>query len=362
MKRKGFTLIELLAVIVVLAIIALIATPIVMNTIKNAKKGAAERTADNYTKAIETALTTERLDNIKIMDGAYIINEDGSFDGFYKKTVCEKLSDGRESCNEKNLKKKINLEMNGTQPTSGSIVITNGEIDLEHSFMKSDNYSIGYKDGKMVAIDTKKALSNKLCVNVSGKSGQIGTRYVCEFGDGIEYSFFILEDGDTTTLTTGRQAQAGQVSLIMDRNLGEKVAWDSNDSSTPETAKNYLKEQTTGWTKLTAASGTASLPSAYQIAQAGNVLDKLQTFILSNYSDFTVMSSELPGWLSGNLSYDTSNTTAIAYWLLEKMTKAPSYPFLVKYGNLTITGGMPYYTPAYGGIRPVITISKSQLG
>ena len=38
MKRKGFTLIELLAVIVVLAIIALIATPIVMNTIKNARK------------------------------------------------------------------------------------------------------------------------------------------------------------------------------------------------------------------------------------------------------------------------------------------------------------------------------------
>ena len=41
-NKKGFTLIELLAVIVVLAIIALIATPIVMNTIKNAKKGAAK--------------------------------------------------------------------------------------------------------------------------------------------------------------------------------------------------------------------------------------------------------------------------------------------------------------------------------
>ncbi len=49
-NKKGFTLIELLGVIVVLAIIALIATPIVMNTIKNAKKGSAERTADNYIK------------------------------------------------------------------------------------------------------------------------------------------------------------------------------------------------------------------------------------------------------------------------------------------------------------------------
>ena len=63
-NKKGFTLIELLAVIVVLAIIALIATPIVMNTIKNAKKGAAERTADNYIKQVETAVAEAKLEKI----------------------------------------------------------------------------------------------------------------------------------------------------------------------------------------------------------------------------------------------------------------------------------------------------------
>ena len=61
MKRKGFTLIELLAVIVVLAIIALIATPIVMNTIKKSKKGAAERSADSFIKQVETVVETERI-------------------------------------------------------------------------------------------------------------------------------------------------------------------------------------------------------------------------------------------------------------------------------------------------------------
>ena len=60
-KKNAFTLIELLAVIVVLAIIALIATPIVMKTIKNAKKGAAERSADSYIKQVEVAVATERL-------------------------------------------------------------------------------------------------------------------------------------------------------------------------------------------------------------------------------------------------------------------------------------------------------------
>ena len=60
-NKKGFTLIELLAVIVVLAIIALIATPIVMNTIKKSKKGAAERSADSYVKQVEVAVAEERL-------------------------------------------------------------------------------------------------------------------------------------------------------------------------------------------------------------------------------------------------------------------------------------------------------------
>ena len=38
--KKGFTLIELLAVIIILAVIALIATPVVLNVIENSKKEA----------------------------------------------------------------------------------------------------------------------------------------------------------------------------------------------------------------------------------------------------------------------------------------------------------------------------------
>ena len=77
-NKKGFTLIELLAVIVVLAIIALIATPIVMNTIKNAKKGAAERTADNYIKQVETTIAEKKLENNPLADGPYTIDSNGN--------------------------------------------------------------------------------------------------------------------------------------------------------------------------------------------------------------------------------------------------------------------------------------------
>ena len=53
MKRKGFTLVELLAVIVILAIIALITTPMIMNVIEKARKGAAIQSVNGLLEAGE---------------------------------------------------------------------------------------------------------------------------------------------------------------------------------------------------------------------------------------------------------------------------------------------------------------------
>ena len=50
-KRSGFTLIELLAVIVILAIIALIATPMVLKYIQNAKEQSGEQSIKAMVKA-----------------------------------------------------------------------------------------------------------------------------------------------------------------------------------------------------------------------------------------------------------------------------------------------------------------------
>ncbi len=55
MRNKGFTLIELLAVIVILAIIALIATPIVLGIINDSRKSADQETAKLIVSHFETA-------------------------------------------------------------------------------------------------------------------------------------------------------------------------------------------------------------------------------------------------------------------------------------------------------------------
>ena len=61
MKKKGFTLIELLAVIVILAVIALIATPLIMNVINDARKNSFKDSAYGITKAVELRVAKETM-------------------------------------------------------------------------------------------------------------------------------------------------------------------------------------------------------------------------------------------------------------------------------------------------------------
>ena len=61
-KKRGFTLIELIAVLVILAILALIVTPLVMNIIRKAKISARKRSVDAYGRSVELAIASYLLD------------------------------------------------------------------------------------------------------------------------------------------------------------------------------------------------------------------------------------------------------------------------------------------------------------
>ena len=62
LKKRGFTLIELIAVLVIMAILALIVTPLVMNIIRKAKLAADKRSIDAYGRSIELAIAGYLLD------------------------------------------------------------------------------------------------------------------------------------------------------------------------------------------------------------------------------------------------------------------------------------------------------------
>ena len=57
-RSKGFTLIELIAVLVIMAIIALIVTPLVLNVVRKAKDSANKRSVDAYGKSIDLAVAS----------------------------------------------------------------------------------------------------------------------------------------------------------------------------------------------------------------------------------------------------------------------------------------------------------------
>jgi len=68
--KKGFTLIELLAVIVVLAILALVVTPIVLNIVENAQTGSDERSLEQYAKLVQSTYY-----ELKIKDPSLTLEE-----------------------------------------------------------------------------------------------------------------------------------------------------------------------------------------------------------------------------------------------------------------------------------------------
>ncbi len=107
--KKGFTLIELLAVIVILAIIALIATPIILDIIGDTKKESDKRSKELYLDAVNQAIARKNL-----------------VSGFNPKT-CTVKSNGNLNCYGEELK----VEVEGFKPCGGSITLNNGIVKEE---------------------------------------------------------------------------------------------------------------------------------------------------------------------------------------------------------------------------------------
>ena len=133
MKTQGFTLIELLAVIVILAIIALIATPIVLGIIDDTKESAQLRSAEMYLDGVLNAVMRENMNN----------------GGNFRPNKCI-ITNGSITCDEKT--PAIVVEVDGEVPTSGEIIFENGkikEVTLNYetaTIVKNEEGNLVYSD------------------------------------------------------------------------------------------------------------------------------------------------------------------------------------------------------------------------
>ena len=83
--KKGFTLIELLAVIIILAIVALIATPIILDVVEDARKSAAKSEASMILSGIQNYCATEDMkEQMGTLTGAAICTSPISVDNVKK--------------------------------------------------------------------------------------------------------------------------------------------------------------------------------------------------------------------------------------------------------------------------------------
>ncbi|MDD3392379.1 MAG: prepilin-type N-terminal cleavage/methylation domain-containing protein [Bacilli bacterium] len=90
--KKGFTLIELLAVIVILAIIALIVTPLIMNVISDSKEGAYASQKTMIEHAAELYYASHADEVTWDGDSAYILLGDLKDKGYLKENITSPLS------------------------------------------------------------------------------------------------------------------------------------------------------------------------------------------------------------------------------------------------------------------------------
>ena len=138
MKNKGFTLIELLAVIVILAIIALIATPIILGIINDARTNAKKRSAELVYTGVEYAYTSvlfKQTSNGTVKDDASLaeINAELNVDNVESHSVSG--TDADDSKNTMQILTKDNVYCAVKHPTANKYTVTCG---TENDYTGSD--------------------------------------------------------------------------------------------------------------------------------------------------------------------------------------------------------------------------------
>lgn len=388
--NKGFTLIELLAVIVILAIIAAITTPIVLNTINDSRKSSGEISVINYLKAVDLAIVEENIGNE--------VFEPNECEISLERNKSYIICDGYE---EKRL-----VKINGEKPTSGRLRISGMSVEKVTN-LKMGNYYINTNiDGEIVKTEEPATICDPV-TNATKTTGNVpsgnfipGDEYVCQVNESSSYHFFVLsKEGDKVNLILDRNVNSkgglatnkvpdNSVWLSLDDYIlsgGTKESWNAsnaNNTKGPITAMNFLVNATKEWTNIPniIMNYTDEGENYGKIVTINNntvIMDKNGNISSSYESMKSRMPkrSELeaigcsnqggscPKWISNYMMPSSAVSNPInsiyGYWTLSTQKNVNQNAYYVYFNGGF--GPRKVENASGDGIRPVITLSKSDI-
>ena len=326
-KNRGFTLIELLAVIVILAIIALIAVPVIMNIINKANESAFKDSAYGVISAGELYFAERQLEPNGMLEDITI-------------TLPETT--------------KI-LQLKGEVPTGSILITKEGKIAIA---VHNNRYCVtkGLEDENVEIIEDYEScdlpvsdeesdgnISNSLlssendCIKAGNTCSideiKAGIKVNVKVNDADNYDFYVISD------------DGEELTLIMNKNLGDRVGFSSWYNSAPNIAIEALKTRTETWTNIPEREYT------YSDADYSSVTETMRVRIITKTEAENFYVAE-GNWLNENLSLENTVEKHAGYW-----TTSMNY-MVIAPGTFTITDfNGPNYSKAFG-VRPVITLSK----
>ena len=399
MKKKGFTLVELLAVIVILAIIALIATPMILNVIENAKKGASQSSALGYIDALEKGILEQELKGNNIVKtGVYkvssltFVNVKGDIpsDGWVslnKGVVTDySLKIGEYVINYDEINKKIITTKNGTLGTTPSDpIIPSDPTPPETAVCKRATtlhteictQTSSYCSGAGYTASGSKGTTTITYGNL-GTTGTLtsGDAFDCDVnGDGTydantERFYYVSDlDSETAVLIYYSNVTGGEP------NNTTTYAYNSSNVNNkgPVTAVKQLPT-ITQWKNVSLKNTSRQITNetGTTTTSAGDI----STFDYTGYAARLLTYQEMKNGCNGamitsggvldscnylieNTHYSNSSLT-YGYWLETPRSSQSSYAWYV-YGqtrnvNIHYTNNASYY-----GVRPAIEVLKSEI-